>query len=119
MPITTFEQLLDEARRVGPKAIALAAPHEPEILLAAQDAERQGIATFTLVGDREIIRKLAAEHHIDTSRMIMVQEPDPKNAARRVMELLRMGHADLAMKGKVETSPSRPRQHASRACPPQ
>lgn len=104
MPITTFAQLLDEAKRVGPKAIALAAPHEPEVLLAAQDAERQGIATLTLVGDRETIRKLAAEHHVDISRMIMIQEPDPKDAARRVMELLRMGHADLAMKGKVETS---------------
>jgi len=104
MPITTFAQLLEEAQRVGPKSIALAAPHEPEVLLAAQDAERQGIATFTLVGDREIIRTLAATHHIDISRMILMQEPDPKSAARRVMELLRMGHADLAMKGKVETS---------------
>lgn len=104
MPITTFAQLLDEARRVGPKAIALAAPHEPEVLLAAQDAERQGIATFTLVGDRETIRKLAAEHGIDITRMILIQASDPRAAARRVMELLRMGHADLAMKGKVETS---------------
>ncbi|MBM4431653.1 MAG: bifunctional enoyl-CoA hydratase/phosphate acetyltransferase [Chloroflexi bacterium] len=104
MPITTFAQLLDEARKVGPKTIALTAPHEPEVLLAARDAETQGIASLTLVGDRETIRKLAAEHEVDISRMILIQEPDPKAAARRVMELLRMGHADLAMKGKVETS---------------
>lgn len=103
MPITTFEQLMDEARRVGPKMVSVAVPHDPEVLLAAQDAEREGIANSTLVGDRDLIRKLATEHEIDINRMMIVHEPKPKVAARKVMELLRMGHADLAMKGKVET----------------
>ena len=103
MPITTFEQLMDEARRVGPKMVSVTVPHDPEVLLAAQDAEREGIANSTLVGDRDLIRKLATEHEIDITRMMIVHEPKPKVAARKVMELLRMGHADLAMKGKVET----------------
>jgi phosphate butyryltransferase len=103
MQITTFEQLMDEARRVGPKMVSVAVPHDPEVLLAAQDAEREGIADSTLVGDRDLIRKLATEHEIDINRMMIVHEPKPKVAARKVMELLRMGHADLAMKGKVET----------------
>jgi len=92
-----------EARKAGPKMIAVTAPHEPEILLSAQDAQNEGIATCTLVGDRERIRKLAAEQQIDISKMMLIHEPDPKTAARKVMELLRMGHADLAMKGKLET----------------
>ncbi|UCC76884.1 MAG: hypothetical protein JSW37_00550, partial [Anaerolineales bacterium] len=62
MAITTFEQLMEEARKVGPRMVSVAAPHEPELLLAMQDAERQGIADSTLVGDRDLIRKLAAEH---------------------------------------------------------
>lgn len=103
MAITTFEQLMEEARKVGPRMVSVAAPHEPEILLAMQDAERQGIADSTLVGDRDLIRKLAAEHEIDINRMMIVHEPEPMAAARKVMELLRLGHADLAMKGKVET----------------
>jgi phosphate butyryltransferase len=103
MPITTFEQLMDEARKVGPKMVSVAVPHDPEVLLAAQDAEREGIANSTLVGDRDLIRKLATEHEIDINRMMIVHEPRPKVAIRKVMELLRMGHADLAMKGKVET----------------
>ncbi len=103
MAITTFEQLMDEARKVGPRMVSVAAPHEPEILLAMQDAERHGIADSTLVGDRDLIRKLAAEHQIDINRMMIVHEPEPMAAARKVMELLRLGHADLAMKGKVET----------------
>ncbi len=40
MPITTFVQLMAEAKKVGPKMVAVTVPHEPEILLAAQDAER-------------------------------------------------------------------------------
>jgi phosphate butyryltransferase len=103
MAITSFVELMAEARRVGPKMVAVAAPHEPEILLSAQDAQKEGIATCTLVGDRELIRKLAADQQIDISRMMLIHEPDPKTAARKVMELLRMGHADLAMKGKLET----------------
>jgi phosphate butyryltransferase len=103
MPITTFEQLMDEARKVGPKMVGVTVPHEPELLLAAQDAEREGIANSTLIGDRDLIRNLAAEHKIDINRMMMIHEPEPEVAVRKVMELVRMGHADLAMKGKVET----------------
>jgi len=103
MPITTFVQLMAEAKQVGPKMVAVVAPHEQEILLAAQDAEREAIANCTLIGDRDLIRRLAAEHDIDINRMMIIHEPDPKVAARKAMELLRMGHADLAMKGKIET----------------
>jgi phosphate butyryltransferase len=103
MPITTFDQLMSLARKVGPKAVVVTVPHEPELLLAAQDAEKEGIATCTLVGDRELIKTLAAEHEIDINRMIIIHEPEPLVAARKVMELLRMGHADLAMKGTLET----------------
>jgi len=102
--ITTFVQLMDEARKLGPKMVAIAVPHEPEILLGAQDAEQQGIATCTLVGDRERIKRIAAENNIDISKMMIMHEADPKAAARKVMELLRIGHADLAMKGKLETA---------------
>ena len=103
MAIKTFVELMAEARRVGPRMVAVAAPHEPEILLAAEDAQREGIANCTLVGDRDRIRKLAAERGIDISKMMLIHEPDAKAAARKVMELLRMGHAELAMKGKLET----------------
>jgi len=104
VPISSFVQLMEAARAVGPKMVAVALPHEPEILLCAQDAQSQGLANCTLVGDRERIRKIAAENGVDVTKMMIMHEPDPKFAARKVMELLRMGHADLAMKGKLETA---------------
>ena len=103
MAITNFSQLMEEARRRGPKIIAIAAAHEKEVLLAAQDAEKLGLADCILVGDHSAIRRTAAEEGIDIGRMMVIHEPDPLVAARKVMELVSLGHAQLAMKGKIET----------------
>ncbi|MEW6231361.1 MAG: bifunctional enoyl-CoA hydratase/phosphate acetyltransferase [Chloroflexota bacterium] len=103
MAVKTFAELMETARKVGPKAIAIAAAHEHEVLLAAADAQSQGMATCILVGNQQLIREAAKEHNINISGMITVAEPDPKAAARRVMELVNLGHADIAMKGKIET----------------
>lgn len=103
MTITSFVELMAEAKKAGPRMVAIAAPHEEEILRSAVAAEEEGIANYTLVGDRERIRSVAADKGLDVSRMMVINEPDPRTAARKVMELLRMGHADLAMKGKIET----------------
>jgi phosphate butyryltransferase len=103
MAITTFSQLMEEARRKGPKTIAIAAAHEKEVLLAAQDAEKLGLAECILVGDYSLIRRIAAEEGIDIGRMMVLHEPDPLVAARKVMEFVSHGHAQLAMKGKIET----------------
>ena len=103
MAITTFAQLIDGAKKVGPKTVAIAAAQEKEILLAAQDAEAQDIAECILVGDRAAIMGIAQENSIDIHRMMIIHEPEPKQAARKVMELVRLGHAQMAMKGKIET----------------
>ncbi len=103
MPITSFAQLMEEAKKIGPKSVAIAAAHEAEVLLAASDAERQGIAECILIGDRPSIVQIAGENGVDISRMMILHEPDPRLAARKAMELVGLGHAQLAMKGKVET----------------
>jgi len=56
-----------------------------------------------LIGDRPIIVEVAQDHNIDISRMMTIHEPDVRTAAKKAMELVAMGHAQLAMKGKVET----------------
>ena len=103
MAIKGFDDLLEEAAELGPKGIAIAAAENEEILLAAQAAEQRGLAESVLIGDRVVIRQLAEEGGVDISRMMVVHEPDPRVAARKAMELVRMGHADIAMKGGVET----------------
>jgi len=103
MAITTFAQLIEEAKRIGPRTVAIAAAQEKEILLAAHDAEIQDLCECILVGDRAAITEIAQENSIETRRMMIIHEPKPKQAARKVMELVRMGHAQMAMKGGIET----------------
>jgi phosphate butyryltransferase len=103
MAITTFAQLMEEAKKVGPKTVAIAAAQEKESLLAAQDAETQDIAECILVGDRATLTEIAQQGSIDIRRMMVIHEPEPKQAARKVMELVRLGHAQMAMKGAIET----------------
>ncbi len=103
MQIRNFAQLMEEARKRGPKVVAIAAAHEREVLLAAADAERLGLAECVLVGDRPTIERIAAEEGIDLTRMMIIHESDPKTCANKVMELVSQGHAQIAMKGKVET----------------
>ncbi len=104
MAIKTFEELMKAAQEKGPLTVAIAAAHEQEILLAARDAEELGIADCVLVGDRQAITRIAEEGGIDVKRMMIVHEPDSRLTARKVMELVSLGHAQIAMKGKIETA---------------
>ena len=101
--IRSFEELKAAARAKGPKTVAIAAAHEKEILLAARDAEAEGLAECILVGDRERIRHIAAHEGIELGKMMVIDESNAHQAARKVMELVGLGHADLAMKGQIET----------------
>jgi len=101
-PITTFKQLLEKATQIGPKSVVIAAAEEAEILTAARDAEQRGLADIILTGDRDRIHAIASERDIDISRMMIVHAPDIRMAARKAMELVRLGHAEIAMKGKIE-----------------
>jgi len=73
--------------------VAVAAPHEPKSCWQLRELQQEGIAKlYPGRRPRSRIRKLAAEREIDISKMMVIHEPEPKAAARRVMELLRMGH---------------------------
>jgi phosphate butyryltransferase len=104
MPIRTFAELLEEAKANGPKTIAVAAGHQSEVMLAGLDAEEAGLAEVILVGDSDKIRQIAVEEEFDISRMQVVHAPRSRDAAYEVMRLVSDGQAEIAMKGRVETS---------------
>jgi phosphate butyryltransferase len=104
MPIRTFAELLHAAKAKGPKRVAIAASQQSEVMLAGLDAELAGLAEVTLVGDADQIHQIADAEHFDISRMVVVHKPQSHEAAYEVMKLVSQGQADIAMKGKVETS---------------
>jgi phosphate butyryltransferase len=101
--IRSFNELKATARARGPRNVAIAAANDKEVIFAAHDAEAQGFAKCILVGDRLKIERTAGEQDINISNMLVIDEPVPKQAARKVMELVSTGQANIAMKGRVET----------------
>jgi phosphate butyryltransferase len=104
MSLGTFPELLEAARAKGPKTIAIAAAHQSEVMLAGLDAEVAGLAEVILVGDGDQIRQIAIDENFDISRMEVIHVPQHREAAWEVMKLVSDGQAEIAMKGKVETS---------------
>ncbi len=103
MRISTFAELLQAARLAGPRTVAIAAAHEREVLQAAQAAQAERIADSILVGDAGAIRSLAGRLNLDLSQIEVIDEPEPRLAAAKVMQLVREGQARVAMKGRIET----------------
>ncbi|MCL7455265.1 MAG: bifunctional enoyl-CoA hydratase/phosphate acetyltransferase [Anaerolineae bacterium] len=112
MEITTFNHMLDAARRVGPVSIAVAAAHDPEVLKAVERAQREGIVEATLVGDWPAMEAYAAQISAAgspgigevLSRAHIVHEPDPQRAGQYVVNLARQGEAAVVVKGQIKTS---------------
>jgi phosphate butyryltransferase len=103
-PVKSFPDLLAAAKAKGTKRVAVAAGHETEVMMAGLDAEMEGLAEVILVGDADEVRRIADQEGFDISRMQVLHNPQPREAAWQVMKLVSEGQADIAMKGKVETS---------------
>ena len=103
MPITNFTELIEAAQAVGPKCIAIAAAHDPAVLISAEELQKLGITVAYLVGDQPAIEHLAQEHHLDLSGMTIVHEPDTGRAAQHAVAMAREGQADVVIKGQLKT----------------
>ena len=103
MPITNFTELIEAAQAVGPKHIAIAAAHDPAVLVSAEELQKRGIVIAHLVGDQPAIEAIAQEHDLDLSGMTIVHQPDTGRAARHAVAMAREGRADVVIKGQLKT----------------
>jgi len=97
--IRTFSELVEAARARGPRRVAIVAAHEPATLQAARRAQDQGLAKCTLLADPERLEEAASEQGLSLDRFELIAEPAPHRAARRAVEMINAGQADLAMNG--------------------
>ena len=100
--LRNFEEVIERTRQLGGKSLAVAAAGDREVLEAVRLAGEQGVARGILVGDREAIRPLPEELGLGDLRVI--HEPDPAAAAVRAAELVRVGEAQVLLKGMVNSS---------------
>ena len=103
-PVRSLAALLERARAVGPKVVAVPAAESETALAAVVEARRRGIARGLLVGDRERLEDQLWRLEEDPSHHEIVHEPDDARAARVAVERIRAGAAALLLKGRLSTS---------------
>ncbi|HHY91790.1 MAG TPA: phosphate butyryltransferase [Firmicutes bacterium] len=97
-------ELLAKAKEYGPLRLAVAAAEDKEVLVAVKEARERGIATPLLVGREEKIGSLANEVGFDLGGVAVYDERQVAGCARRAVELVSSGQADLVMKGLMGTA---------------
>lgn len=102
--IKSLAELVTKAREYGPLSLAVAAAADEEVLLAVKEARKLGIATPLLVGDEQKIRELATKIDFDLTDVSLYHEPQTVSCARRAVELVSSGQAQLLMKGLMSTA---------------
>ncbi|MEW6107300.1 MAG: phosphate acyltransferase, partial [Bacillota bacterium] len=102
--VRSLDDLVKMAQDAGPRTCAVVAAADPEVLLAADEAARRGIARCVRIGDSVAIGKAASEVDLDLSGYDVGEERDAAAAARTGVAMVSSGRADLLMKGLVSTA---------------
>ncbi len=102
-PIKTYDEMLKAASAAGPVPAAIAAAQEYEVLQAVAEARARGIVHPILVGNQQGIERIAYEHGLDLRGCQILDQPDIAAAADTTMQLVARGHAQVAVKGQMQT----------------
>jgi len=98
-----YERLIEHAKGDVPVATAVAHPCDESSLTGAVDAAQAGLILPILVGPAARIRGVAEKSGLDIGRYELVDVPHSHAAADKAVEIVRLGKADLLMKGSLHT----------------
>jgi phosphate butyryltransferase len=105
MMIQNFDQLLEHARTLGPKRVAVAGAHNEAALAAVMEAERIGLARGLFVGPTDHLRKLfthLGRQNVPHHRLLECSVSEA--CAQKTVQLVRAGEADILLKGAVDSA---------------
>jgi len=98
-----YERLLERCRGIAPVPTAVAYPCDESSLAGAMDAASKGLIIPILVGPAATIAEVAKTKGIDISAAQIVDVASPKASAAKAVELVRLGQAELVMKGSLHS----------------
>jgi phosphate acetyltransferase len=98
-----YKRLLEQCRSLPPLSVAVAYPCDRGSLQGAVEAAEAGLIAPTLVGPKERIEEVAAEHGIDISGLPIEDCDFSEAAAERAVALVREGRCEALMKGSLPT----------------
>ena len=98
-----YEQALTKCRHLDPVPTAVAHPCDEPSLAGVFEAMAHGLITPILVGPVKKIRDVAERHGIDLGKVRIVDAAHSHEAAAKAVELVRLGEAELLMKGSLHS----------------
>jgi len=101
--IKNFKDVINLIKEKEPSTVVVVKAEDKEILKAASEAKKEGVAKFILVGDTEKIKAMGKEE-FDLSAFTLINQKDEKKALVESLALIRSGSAHILMKGKISTS---------------
>ncbi|MBE5895151.1 MAG: phosphate butyryltransferase [Lachnospiraceae bacterium] len=99
----SFDDLLSKVSGCSKKKVSVAVAQDGPVLEAVEEARVRGIADAVLVGDVSLMQPIADELGIDLGNYEVIDEKDMVTAARKAVELVHNGEADMYMKGLIDT----------------
>lgn len=100
----TFGELKAYAKSLKPKTIAVACAHDEDVMVAVENARKEGVISAILIGDQDKIKEIAVEHQIDLSFYQVIDNKDNTEASNMAAKMVSDKQADILMKGMVDTS---------------
>ena len=101
---TNFDFVVEKAKAVGKKIrVVIAGADAENILKGAFQAEADGFAKLILVGDEEKITKMLKDLSLYTREYTLVNETDYDAVVQKSIDLIKMGMADVLMRGNTQT----------------
>ena len=98
-----YEQLLERCRSLGAIPTAVAHPCEASALAGPMEAAAKGLIIPILIGPAAKIAEIAKAEAIDLGNTRIIDVPHSHAAAAKAVELVRLGEAELLMKGSLHT----------------
>lgn len=99
-----MSEIMEYAKNLKPKTIAVAVAQDFEVLSAVSQAKRAGIANAILVGDKEKIEEIAGQNSILLSEFEIIDVKDVSESCLKAVSLVSEGKAHILLKGLVDTS---------------
>ena len=93
MQLKSLDFLLEKCKSAPRMTVAVACPQGDDILEAVVDAEREGIVTPVLVGNRRKTQLIADSLGLDLSRLDFLDETDDALAAEKAVRMVSSGEA--------------------------
>jgi len=98
-----YERLIERCKSLPPTPTAVVHPCDKSSLEGAIDAAQLGLITPILVGPAARITAVATECGLDISAYEVVDAAYSHQAAEKAVELVRLGRAEVLMKGSLHT----------------